>query len=78
MNQLVANIARLLLNLLQDNCAEKMRMVLLEWSIEHPVRNAHDVIPKRLPLVLFVPHIRALEQRDHKPLGLHENHLGRP
>ena len=55
------HLAGLLLNLLQDNCAEEMRMVLLKWSIEHPVRNAHDVIPERLSLVLFVPHIRALE-----------------
>src|SRR5262249_38323080 len=71
------HLAGLLLNLLQHDCAEKMRIVLLEWSIEHPVRNAHDVIPEWLPLVLFVPHIRALEQGDHKSLGLHENHLGR-
>ena len=34
-------------------------------------------VPYWLVKVLFVPHIRALEQRDHKPLGLHEHHLGR-
>ena len=44
---------------------------------EDPLRDAHDVIPERLPLVLLVPDVRALEQRDDKPLRLHEHHLGR-
>jgi len=54
-----------------------MWVVPVKRSIEDSVRHAHDVIPKRLPLALLVPDIRTLEQRDDKPLRLHENHLGR-
>ena len=65
------------LNLLQHHCAEKVRMVLVRWSVEDPVRQAHYVVPEWLPLVLLVPYVRTLEQRDDKPLWLHEHHLGR-
>ena len=37
--------------------------------------NANHVVPQRLPLVLFVPHVRSLEQRHDQPLRLHEDHL---
>jgi hypothetical protein len=43
--------------------------------IKQPLRDAHDVTPQRLPLVILIPHIWPLKQRHDKPLGLHENHL---
>jgi hypothetical protein len=62
-------------DLLKDHGAEEVRMVLLGWSAQNSFGHPDDVIPQRLPLVFFVPDVRALEQRDHKPLGLHEDHL---
>src|SRR5439155_26107022 len=55
-----------------------MRVMLIVRSLQDPLGHTHDVIPKRLPLVLLVPDIRPLEQRDNEPLWLHEDHLRRP
>ena len=44
---------------------------------EDSVRHAHDIIPERLPLVLLVPNVRTLEERNDQPLGLHEHRLRR-
>lgn len=54
-----------------------MGVMLSNRVLENPLRNTHNIVPQRLPLVLLVPHVRTLEQRDHQTLGLHKNHLGR-
>lgn len=69
------HLARLLLNLLQHHRAEKMRLVSLGRTIQHSVRHPNDVIPEWLSLILLVPDVRSLKQRDDQPLRLHEDHL---
>ncbi len=49
--------------------------MLLEWAVQEPVGLEDDVVPERLPLVLLVPGVGALEERDDQPLRLHEDHL---
>ena len=65
------------LNLLQYNGAEEMRVMLIVRLLQEPLGHTDDVIPDRLPLVLFIPDVGSLEQRDNKPLRLHEHHLRR-
>ena len=43
--------------------------------LEHPSRKPRQVVPQRLPLVLLVPDVRALEQWNNEPLRLHKDHL---
>src|SRR5262249_46138578 len=71
------HLTGLLLDLLQDHRAEKMRAVLVRWPRQDAFGDANHVIPERLPLALLVPHIGTLEQRHHQPLRLHEHHLER-
>lgn len=59
-------------HLLQNNGAEEVGLVPISWSLEHPTRDAGEVLPQRLPLALLVPDIRPLEQRDDQPLRLHD------
>ena len=66
------------LDLLQDDGAEKVRMVLPSGLRQEPIGHPNDVVPQRLPLVLLVPDVRSLEQRHDKPLRLHEHHLRCP
>ena len=65
----------LALNLLEHYRAEEVGMVLLGWFREHPLGDAYDIVPERLPLVLFVPDIRPLEEWDDEALRLHEHDL---
>jgi hypothetical protein len=51
--------------------------VLVVRMAQQSVRNANDVVPKGLPLILFVPHVRTLKKRDNESLGMHEYGLGR-
>jgi hypothetical protein len=44
---------------------------------EPPLCDADDVLPERLPLVLKIPDIRTLEQRDNESLRHHEHGLRR-
>jgi hypothetical protein len=66
-----------LLDLLKDDCAEEVRVVPVERPVQEPLGYEDDVVPERLPLVLQVPDVGALEQRNDQPLGLHEDHLRR-
>src|SRR5262249_34966463 len=65
------------LNLLQHNGSEEVRVMLVVWSSQSSVGDTNDVIPKRFPLVLLVPHVGSLKERDNQPLRLHKDHLGR-
>ena len=76
-NCALLHLAGLLLNLLEHHRTEKVWMMLVAGPDQNPIRDAHDVIPQRVPLVFLVPDIRPLEQGDHESLRLHEHHLGR-
>jgi hypothetical protein len=67
---------RLFVNLLQYDGPEEVRLRPVVESLQEPFRHAHDIAPEWFPLVLFVPNVGSLEQRNHEPLRLHEHHLG--
>ena len=67
--------AHRVLQLLQHDGAKEVRLVLAARVCEETLRHAHDVLPQRLPLVLLVPDVGPLEQRDDQPLRLHEDQL---
>ena len=69
--------SRWILQLLEDDRAQEVRLMPGASIGEQPLRDAHDVAPQRLPLVVLVPDIRPLKQRNDQPLGLHEHHLRR-
>ena len=64
-----------ILHLLEHDCAKEMRVMPAAGVLKQPLRDAHDVTPQRLPLVVLIPHIWPLKQRHDKPLRLHEHHL---
>ena len=49
--------------------------MLVDWLGENPTGRPRHILPKRLPLVLLIPDIWALEKGNHQPLGLHKYHL---
>jgi hypothetical protein len=59
------HLASFLLQLLQNDSTQEVRVVFLKRFAEDPVRYADKVIPERVPLVLFIPDVRTLEERDH-------------
>lgn len=68
--------AHRILYLLQNDRSKKVRIVLPMWMVKESFRDTNDVIPKRFPLVFFVPDVWALEQWHDKPLWMHEHGLG--
>ena len=65
-----------ILHMLQDNSPKKMRLMLRVRVPEQPRGNPLQVLPKRIPLLLFVPDIGPLKQRNQEPLRLAEYSVG--
>ncbi|KQH76195.1 hypothetical protein AO501_23255 [Mycobacterium gordonae] len=65
-----------ILKLLQNDCTKEVRLLLDMRFNEQAVRDANNIAPQRFPLILQVPHIGSLEQRNDQPLWLHEDQLG--
>ena len=65
------DVADLTLGLIDDDRSEEVRRRLLcseaRRDLQQLLGDPANVLPQRVPLVLLVPHIRTLEQRDHVP-----------
>ena len=66
-----------ILNMLQDHSPKEMRLMLRVRVLKQPRRNPLQVLPKRIPLLFFVPDIGPLKQRNQEPLRLAEYSVGR-
>jgi hypothetical protein len=66
-----------ILYLLQYDGAEEVRLMLVMRLLQDALRDTHQVIPKWFPLVLFIPHVWPLKERNDESLGLHEDKLRR-
>lgn len=67
--------ARRILALLKDHGAEEMRLMRCVRLPQQALRHPCDVAPQGLPLIILVPDVWTLEQRDLEPLWLHEHSL---
>jgi hypothetical protein len=61
--------------LLKNDHAQEVRLRAI-GELLHACGNTFKITPKRIPLLLLIPDIRALEQWNKQPLWLHENGLG--
>ena len=61
--------------LLQDDGTQEVRGLRRVRRLQQPRSYALQILPERLPLQLLVPDVGALEERNQKPLGLHEDGL---
>ena len=58
-------------SLLDDDRAEEVRRDVrqVEWAqvgrLDQPLGDGPDVVPERLPLILLIPDVWSLEERDH-------------
>jgi hypothetical protein len=67
--------ARWPLDLLQNDGAKEMWMMLVGRTSKDSVRDVRNVIPEWFPLVRLGPDIRSLEEGHDETLWLHEDHL---
>ena len=62
--------AYIVLHLLEDHGAKEMSPDIGSGRGEHPVGEAGQVVPERIPIRFLGPHIRALEERNRVLLAI--------